>query len=236
MKTRNDRILVVEDEDSDVVADNLENYGFDVRLATDGRSAVEVAEAWQPDVVLLDIELPVMDGFEVLELLKKRQVPTRVVMYSGHQVGAATAVRCIRAGACDYFEKGALDPSEAAARLRRYVLLESTLIERVLEPAPIIERLIARERALEADLASATAQYRAALAQQRRSDVGSKAAYVVLALVSTFLLSRIASVTSALAVGGFFLALVGLLFLPTDRLRDVSAKFLKFSTRVKLGD
>jgi len=62
MKRRNDRVLVVEDEDGYVVAENLENYGFDVRLATDGRAAVELAEEWRPDVVLLDIELPVMDG------------------------------------------------------------------------------------------------------------------------------------------------------------------------------
>jgi len=66
----------------------------------------------------------------VLELLKRRQVPTRVVMYSGHHVGSATAVRCIRAGACDYFEKGMFEPAEQAARLRRYVILESTLIDR----------------------------------------------------------------------------------------------------------
>src|SRR5947207_2508784 len=111
MRTRKDKVLVVEDEDGAVVVENLENYGFDVRLASDGRTAVEVAAAWTPDIVLLDIELPVLDGFEVLEEFKRRQVPTRVVMYSGHQVGVATAVRCIRAGACDYFEKGGLRPA-----------------------------------------------------------------------------------------------------------------------------
>jgi CheY-like chemotaxis protein len=234
MQAHKDRVLVVEDEDGEVLAENLEGYGFEVRLATDGRSAIETAESWSPDVVLLDIELPVLDGFEVLEELKRRQVPTRVVMYSGHQVGIATAVRCIRAGACDYFEKGAQEPAEEAARLRRYVLVESTLIERVSETAPIVEKLIARGKVLEVELASILKQYREAKSQLRRSDVGSKAAYVVLALVSTFLLSRLAVVTSLIAVGGFFLAFVGLLFLPTDRLRDVSAKFLKFNARVKL--
>ncbi len=234
MKTRADTVLVVEDEDGDVAAENLENYGFAVRLATDGRAAVELAEKWRPDVVLLDIELLVMDGFEVLEELKRRGVPTRVVMYSGHRVGSATAVRCIRAGACDYFEKGALKPEEEAARLRRYVLLESTLIERVSDSAPIVEKVVTRAKLLEEQLAEMTALYRNATLRQRRGDLGAKTAYIVLALVATFLLARVAVVTSAVAVGSFFLALVALLFLPTDRLRDVSARFLKFNARVKL--
>jgi CheY-like chemotaxis protein len=234
MNTQRDKVLVVEDEGGEVAAEALEHHGFDVRLAQDGRAAVEMAEAWSPDIVLLDIQLPVMDGFEVIEELRRRQVPTRVVMYSGHRVGTTTAVRCIRAGACDYFEKGTLDSSEEAARLRRYVLLESTMIGRVSDPAPIVDKLIAREKLLEAQLVEMTARYKKALSQQRRSDLGSKATYVALSLLSTFVLSRLVAVTSTVGVGGFFLALVALLFLPTDRLRDISAKILKFNARVKL--
>ncbi|SRR5216684_1417632 len=229
-----DRVLVVEDEQGESVKENLEAHGFKVRLARDGRQAVEMAEAWVPDVVLLDINLPVLDGFEVLEELKRRKVATRVVMCSAYQVGSETAVRCMRAGACDYFEKALLSPEDEATRLRRYTLLESTLIERVAEPAPIVERLLDRTKVLERELAEAEKRERSVTRRDVGHDAFSKSIYVCLALLATYLLRLVVPDTSPTLVGVFFLILVLLLFLPTDRLKDISAKALKFAARIKL--
>ena len=229
-----DRVLVVEDEQGESVKENLEARGFKVRLARDGRQAVEMAESWVPDVVLLDINLPVLNGFEVLEELKRRKVATRVVMCSAYQVGSETAVKCMRAGACDYFEKALLSPAEEADRLRRYTLLESTLIDRVSEPAPIVERLLDKTKLLERELAEAEKKQRSVARREVGRDAFSKSVYICLALFATYLLRQVVPSAAPTLVGLFFLILVALLFLPTDRLQDISAKAMKFAARVKL--
>ena len=59
------RILVVEDDTSlaRVLCDNLVYEGFDVALASDGRRALQEGSAFKPDLVLLDVTLPGLDGF-----------------------------------------------------------------------------------------------------------------------------------------------------------------------------
>jgi CheY-like chemotaxis protein len=66
------RVLVV-DDNRDVVRTTsllLTSYGFDVATALDGRAAVEAARSFEPHVVLLDIGLPILDGYQVAELLR----------------------------------------------------------------------------------------------------------------------------------------------------------------------
>lgn len=74
--------------------------------AADGRSALEEIGRLQPDVVVLDLSLPELDGLEVLEQLPRISPATRVVVFSGYpreQLGAAALER----GARRYVEKGA---------------------------------------------------------------------------------------------------------------------------------
>ena len=234
MNSRKDKILVVEDQHGEAVANNLASRGFDVRLATDGREGVELAVSWRPDVVLLDVKLPVMDGFEILAELTRRRVPTRVVMNSGVELGSAAAVRCMRAGACDYFEKGSLTPEQAAERLRRYALVEGTLIERVTDTSPIVEKLLDKSNALEQALSELNGRYALARKQRIRNDIILKAVYVLIAMGATRALTLIVPGNSGILVGLFFLALLGLLFVPTERLRDIRAQVSKFSARIKL--
>jgi CheY-like chemotaxis protein len=66
------RILVV-DDNSDVAVslrDVLESAGYEARLATDGAKALELAASMRPDVAIVDIELPVMDGYELARHLR----------------------------------------------------------------------------------------------------------------------------------------------------------------------
>ncbi len=60
------RVLVIEDDSSirDGVVMVLEIEGFEVREATDGREALEVLDGWQPDIILLDLMMPVMTGWD----------------------------------------------------------------------------------------------------------------------------------------------------------------------------
>ena len=69
------KILAVDDERHIVrlVQVNLERAGYQVVTAFDGREALEKVEAEQPDLVVLDVMMPYMDGFEVLQTLRKNQ-------------------------------------------------------------------------------------------------------------------------------------------------------------------
>ena len=66
------RVLIVDDdrETTDTLADAFTDYGCDVRVACDGRSAIEQAEAFQPRLVVLDIGLPDCDGFDVVQQMR----------------------------------------------------------------------------------------------------------------------------------------------------------------------
>ncbi len=76
------RILVVDDnvDAARLMADALEIVGHDTRVAHDGPSALEVAEEFQPDAALLDLGLPLMDGYEVAERLSGSAVGRRPIL------------------------------------------------------------------------------------------------------------------------------------------------------------
>ena len=72
------RILVVEDEEAIAasIAARLRTEGFEVEIARDGPTGVERARTWVPDLVLLDVMLPGLDGLEVCrEIQRHRPVP-----------------------------------------------------------------------------------------------------------------------------------------------------------------
>lgn len=69
---RKDKILVVEDEEalSEVLKERFENEGFDVFVARDGEKALQLAMEKQPDLILLDIIMPKLDGLSMLKQLR----------------------------------------------------------------------------------------------------------------------------------------------------------------------
>ena len=73
------KILVVDDNEdaATMLGDALEQLGYEVAVAYDGPSALRIAAAFVPDVALLDLGLPVMDGFELAERLREQQPPTK---------------------------------------------------------------------------------------------------------------------------------------------------------------
>jgi len=102
------KILVVEDEPDirELLADLMHDAGYDVVEASDGRSALEKACAERPDIVLLDLVLPLLDGFEVLERLKSRPATRTipVIVVSARQQGHQQE-RARNAGAFAYITK-----------------------------------------------------------------------------------------------------------------------------------
>lgn len=94
------RILIIDDEESfcRIVKMNLELTGdFEVDIATDGKKGIKKAKRAKPDLVLLDILMPGMDGFEVLERLKKDEntmaIPVVMLTAKGDEVSKMKAAQ-----------------------------------------------------------------------------------------------------------------------------------------------
>ena len=102
----NDTILVVDDEVSicQSVKAILSDEGYQVLVAGSGEEAIKVVEEEMPQLVLLDIWLPGIDGLETLKAIKAFHANVLVIMMSGHGT-IETAVRATKLGAFDFIEK-----------------------------------------------------------------------------------------------------------------------------------
>lgn len=100
------RIMVVDDEASirSSLSDILMDEGYDVIPVSDGHEALQRLSLNTPDLILLDIWMPGMDGTEVLKEIKNRWPDIKVIVISGHG-NIETAVKATKLGACDYIEK-----------------------------------------------------------------------------------------------------------------------------------
>ena len=100
------RILVAEDEANLrlVLQKELERAGHTVRVASDGEAALKQLEELNVDVVLCDINMPRMDGMELLRRVHQRPNPPEVIMLTGHAT-VETAIEAMKLGAYDYLSK-----------------------------------------------------------------------------------------------------------------------------------
>ena len=112
------KVLIVDDE-PDVLLMlrvNLESEGYSTALAADGETALRRVEEEHPDLMLLDVMMPVMDGWAVLESLAKVEGP-RIVVVSAKSSNR-DIVRALSMGACDYVVKP-FDPDELVRTVGR---------------------------------------------------------------------------------------------------------------------
>ncbi|WP_199753171.1 response regulator transcription factor [Actinoplanes sp. ATCC 53533] len=118
------RILLVDDEPTltELLAMAFASEGWETRGAADGSSAVDAAAQFQPDVVVLDMMLPDMDGIRVLRRLRT-DVPGLPILFLTAKDAVEDRVRALTAGGDDYMTKP-FSLSELIARLR--VLLRRT--------------------------------------------------------------------------------------------------------------
>ncbi len=100
------RVLIADDEANMrwVLERALSKAGYDVETVENGQLALKRALAERPDLVLLDLKMPKMDGLSVLRALKEHYLDLMIVMMTAHG-STATAVEAIKAGAHDYLMK-----------------------------------------------------------------------------------------------------------------------------------
>ena len=114
------RILYVEDNEDNVyvVKNRLTRAGFSVLIATDGAQGVAVATTEQPDLILMDLSLPVIDGWEATRQLKAapetRQIP--VVALTAHAM-SGDREKALAAG-CDDFDTKPVEISRLLEKIR----------------------------------------------------------------------------------------------------------------------
>jgi CheY-like chemotaxis protein len=102
------RILLVEDNEMnrDMLSRRLVKRGHEVSIAVDGQQGVDMAGRERPDIILLDMSLPVMDGWEAARQLKTDAVTSGIpiIALTAHAM-AGDREKCIEAGADDYDTK-----------------------------------------------------------------------------------------------------------------------------------
>lgn len=100
-----EKILVVEDEPTlqETLSYNLKRQGYTVELAGDGRAAIEAARSEHPDLIVLDIMLPILDGFEVCRVLRQ-EMTTPILMLTARD-DEIDRVIGLEMGADDYLTK-----------------------------------------------------------------------------------------------------------------------------------
>ena len=131
------RILVVDDEPqiARVLRTGLKSHGYDVRVATDGVSALEVFEDWRPDLVVTDLAMPNLDGLELCRRLRAvSPLPIIVLSVRGEE---KTKVEALDAGADDYVTKP-FGMDELLARVRAQ-LRRATVALAGEEPTAVLE-------------------------------------------------------------------------------------------------
>jgi two-component system, OmpR family, response regulator MprA len=126
------RILVVEDDltVAEVVVTYLRHAGLEPRHAVDGATALEIAATWPPDLVVLDLMLPGIDGLEVCRRLRKAGDDTPVLMLTARDA-VHDRVEGLDAGADDYLVKPFVFEELIArlqAKLRRPQLIEENVL------------------------------------------------------------------------------------------------------------
>jgi two-component system, cell cycle response regulator DivK len=117
------RILVVEDQEDNrqILRDLLTNAGFDMVEAENGEEAIASAQASRPDLILMDIQLPILDGYEATRRIKAdpnlKSIPIIVVTSYALSGGED---RARRAGCDDYVAKP-FSPRQLLAKIKEYV-------------------------------------------------------------------------------------------------------------------
>ncbi|MBF0377555.1 MAG: response regulator transcription factor [Desulfamplus sp.] len=119
------RILVVEDEShiAEGIKLNLTIQGYDVKIAPDGASGVENWRSWNPDLIVLDVMLPMIDGFSLLRIIRKEdeKLPVLILSAKGSVEDKIYGLRC---GVDDYLAKP-FDLDELLLRVERLITKKS---------------------------------------------------------------------------------------------------------------
>lgn len=119
-REKNPNILVVDDDQAllDLLHKVLEKFGFEVALAASGKDAIDQVQKFVPDVILLDIKMPGMDGITLLKKIKAHDPDIEVIIITGF-ASLDSAVEALKYGAFDYIKKPFDNLAQVVDTIRR---------------------------------------------------------------------------------------------------------------------
>lgn len=136
-------ILVVDDEQDivDLISYNLSKEGFEVATANNGTDAVEIAQRLRPDLVILDIMMPGMDGFEVCRALRQdSSLQSTAIVFLTAKAGEIDQILGLELGADDYIQKP-ISPRVLLARVKTILRRGSERVRTETVAAPEVLRI-----------------------------------------------------------------------------------------------
>ena len=102
----NEKVLIIDDEEKilNLVTSYLEREGYDIFTAQNGLEGLKLSKEVNPDIIVLDIMLPGMDGIETLKQIKQIEPLIEIVMLTGH-ASIESGMEAMKLGAYDYVMK-----------------------------------------------------------------------------------------------------------------------------------
>lgn len=151
MSTEHPRILIVDDEPNnlEVLSNLLDKKGYTILLASDGAKGVQCAASDQPDLILLDVIMPEIDGFETCRQLKAngktKDIPVIFMTALAETVDKVKGFEC---GAIDYITKP-IDPEEVLARINTHLSMQKLYKNLQMENQELLEKHTAVSKQME---------------------------------------------------------------------------------------
>jgi two-component system, cell cycle response regulator DivK len=117
------RILVVEDQEDNrqILRDLLANAGYDMIEAEDGQQAIAAAAQHRPDLILMDIQLPMLDGYEATRRIKADPALNAIPIIVVTSYALSGDEERARAAGCDAYVAKPYSPRALLAKIREYV-------------------------------------------------------------------------------------------------------------------
>lgn len=115
------KIAIIEDDHviSQMYRMKFEADGFDVQLASDGKSGIDLVESYKPDMILLDLQMPEMNGADALEVIRKNSWGKNIPVIVLTNTGEEEAPRSLQSlGVHSYIVKANLTPREVTAKVK----------------------------------------------------------------------------------------------------------------------
>ena len=117
------RILVIEDQEDNraILRDLLTSVGYEILEAVNGEAGVRMAEAHRPDLILMDIQLPILDGYEATRRIKGDAALHAIPVIAVTSYASSSDVDKARAAGCDAFVSKPYSPRQLLAKVREYL-------------------------------------------------------------------------------------------------------------------
>jgi DNA-binding NtrC family response regulator len=125
-----EKVLLVDDEKEfiDTLAERMETRGMVVEKTTSAKTALKLVEETAFDAIVLDLQMPEMDGLETLKILKEKNPELQVILLTGHAT-VEKGIEAMKLGAMDLIEKPA-DLSMLTEKIRKAQAKKMILVEK----------------------------------------------------------------------------------------------------------